>query len=280
MQYKQRPHDPWFVYAVEEIESSVYGLGRKTTFKAKALKKFGLTANADAGAKTTIMTLPGTERNETFSTTNDIDRLSSSSASDTGVIGVEGHRYDADNNLIFSFQTVTLTGQTPAVLATPLCRCTRLYVYPGTFAAPASDLVGTIYAFASPGVTVTAGVPQTASSVKCMIPAGYNQSQKGASAVSASDAYVITAATFSMDKIGGGGSTANVFCDVEWRQQGGVWRPLGMQVQLTPQEPTARIVNTPYDWIPPNSDFRATALSDTDNVAVYSRVAGQLVTVL
>jgi len=100
----------------------------------------------------------------TYSATADIDTLSSSSASDTFDVEVQG--LDTNWNLVN--QTVTLTGQTPVPLSTKLIRVFRLKN------VGAADNVGVVYCFASGG-TVTAGVPQTATDIRAQIGVANNQ---------------------------------------------------------------------------------------------------------
>lgn len=99
----------------------------------------------------------------TWSTTADIDRLSSSDNSDTQNILVFG----LDSNWMAVSQVVTLTGQTPVALSTSLIRVYRM-INIGT-----TDLAGNAYCFVN-GST-TGGVPDTPADVRAMIRNGNNQ---------------------------------------------------------------------------------------------------------
>ena len=101
----------------------------------------------------------------TFSTTDDIDRLSSSSASDTEDITIIG----LDTNWTEVTQVITLTGQTPVALTTDLMRVSRMYNSNGT------DLVGTVYCFVN-GAT-SSGVPDTDADVRAIISIGVGQTE-------------------------------------------------------------------------------------------------------
>jgi hypothetical protein len=101
----------------------------------------------------------------TFSTGADITQVTSSSSSDTSqdvvVIGL-------DENWSEVSQTVTLTGQAPVVLGTPLLRLYRMYNISPTV------LVGDVYTTIT-GAEFVAGVPDTANEVRGMIQVGNEQ---------------------------------------------------------------------------------------------------------
>lgn len=99
-----------------------------------------------------------------YSSTADIDRLSSSDASDVCAITVIG--LDGDGNEVT--QVITLTGQTPVALTTPLRRVYRMINF-----CPV-DLAGDCYCFVSGG-SVVAGVPQVAADIRAIIRDGNNQ---------------------------------------------------------------------------------------------------------
>lgn len=99
----------------------------------------------------------------TWSTTADIDRLSSSDNSDTQSIMVVG----LDANWEEVIQFVTLTGQTPVALTTTLIRVYRMRNM-GT-----NNIAGDVYCFVN-GST-TGGIPDTTSDIRAMIRGDNNQ---------------------------------------------------------------------------------------------------------
>lgn len=249
--------------------------------KAKALDKFGrVTLTADTPA--TVMELPGSERNETLLTTNGVDAICSSEQADAGkTILREYHTIDGSGNLTFAVETITLDAsdaRTP-VSCTAGATTTRLKKAEGTFASPATNLVGNIYAFASSGVTVTAGVPQTASAVKCMITAGEQQSRKCATAISASDYWCIS--QVSARVLRSTGSGAQVDFRVEIKRIGGVWVPLDAELTLRSDgQCFDELVLDRWRIVPPNSYVRMVATSSVTNIVANGMISGQLAKIL
>lgn len=278
-------HDFWTRYAMREIRSS-YGIGVDVEGKAKSLNKFGRTLNADNGVKTTVADLiggDGSAANETFATDNTVDYAVSSSNSDTGVMVVEGHTVDTSTgDMTFVVQNVTLTGQTPAALPTPLFRCTRAYVKNGTYASPASNLAGNVSIYDSAAATgVTLGVPDLVAGVKCLVrgASGINQSEKCATAISKNDFWLVTALRVECQR--GNSNTVTVDVDVEFREVGGVWRPLGFEMSLRTASQSAIFATfAPYRIIPRNSDVRMVATSNTNDTAVSGSIDGVLAAVV
>jgi hypothetical protein len=261
-------NDNWMHIALQEIKDA-YGVD--TFFKAKTLHKFGRVLAAAQDTATTVATLGASEANETYVNTNAIDGIVSSSTSDNGtVIAIEGHSIDiATGDLTFVVQTVALTGQTKATLPTPLARCTRAYVANGTFASPAVANAGDVYLYASAGVTLDAGVPQTASSIKCVVVAGLGQSEKCATAFSSVDYGVVT-------RIHGAASRASAASNVDFRfevrEQGGIFRPRFETTVRTGGAGEFEYYPRPFLIIKANSDCRMVVIpsaSSTDAVASF-----------
>ena len=98
-----------------------------------------------------------------FSTTDDIDSISSSDAGDTMVITVEGLALDYTK----VSQNVTLTGQTRAALATKLIRVNRAFMVGNV------SVVGTVSIYEN--TALTAGVPTDTTKIRAQILAENNQ---------------------------------------------------------------------------------------------------------
>lgn len=113
----------------------------------------------DANIGTTLSTVGEENQNTyTWSTTADIDTITSDSNSDTHDIYIDG----LDANYEPVQQTVTLTGQTAATLDTPLMRINCMRNLTGT------ATLGTIYVWVSGGGS-TLGVPNTAADIRSTI---------------------------------------------------------------------------------------------------------------
>lgn len=258
-----------------------YGIKLNVWGTTRTLHKFGRTTNADSGVKTTVGTFQGTVVNETFVTTNSIDSIASSDAGDTEVVTVEGHFYDAGNKLIPHKQDITLTGQTPVLLSQTLCRVNRIKVKTQRFAAPASDLAGNIYVYDATAATgATDGVPIVAAATKIMITAGDNQTEKCAISVGNSECLLISSMLTSLSRAAA--ATVSGDIDIEIREQGGAWRPCGLQIDL--QKDATDTFYLPfaptYIVAPPNSDVKMVGTTNTNNTTVSGFIRGLIVNVI
>lgn len=257
------PTDPLLQQAINEIRST-YGVDVSTAQKQKSLLKFGRNENVGTGGAT-IMDFAGAETDETYVSTNAITHIASSSTSDTEVIRVEGHTIDGNGDLTFTVQSVTLAGQTKTPLSTPLARATRAYN------AGSANLVGTVYV--AEDVTFTSGVPQTASAVHVIIPAGKNQSRKASTAISAVDFWIVT--NIYADVLEKTAASADV--DLQVREKGGVFRQVATLGVASDHQ--GRLDFVPPLIIPANSDVRLRATASASSTDVSGGIQGYLASV-
>ena len=266
-------------HAILEIKRA-YGDTVDVASKAKSLHKFG--ENEAVGTSfETLARFQSTTVNETYVSTNIIDSVVSSSASDTQTVTIEGHTIDASGNLTFSVQTATLTGQTPVTLTTPLARANRMYIgASGTFDSPQAAAVGVISVYDDTDGQ-TSGVPTTAAATKLLILAGDAQTQKCATSISSSDYFIVT--DFMARCVGAAGHAAYVDVRIETRDvaNGGLFRPLGGDIVLTVgagAPPDIRPI--PYLIVPKNHDVRMRAKCNSNSADITAEISGYLAQVI
>lgn len=259
--------DPEIAYSEYRVWIQ-YGDRVSVAERGQALNKFGRTEEVTTTSRTVALLGSG-EVNETYQTDNTIDRISSSGAGDMQDVWIEGHTVDANGNFTYVTQTVTLTGQTPATLSTPLARVHRAYN------AGATNFAGAVYVFRD--TTVSGGVPQTAANVHLVVPQGKNQSFKAAMTVAADEYYFITEVYAAVNKKVG----ADVDVELEIREKGGVFR---QQFPLSVSTDGANSFNQPfrpYIIVPKNADVRLTASALTGtSIAVSGGFDGYLAKVV
>ena len=246
--------------------------------KGKNLNKFG--TNAEVGTTfETVAEFQGTTANETFVTTNIIDSVSSSSASDTTqTLIIEGHTVDGSGNLTFVSQEAILNGQTKVTLTTPLARANRIQVKAtGTPLVFPAATVGTVYIYDDTG-GITAGVPNTAAATKIILQPGENRSEKCQTSTSQFDYWLL-------EYFGAGVGDAAVSVDVvivrlETRDvaNGGAWQPIGRDIQITPTSGDTTADIDFHQYVKPNHDLRVRAKTNAGTCAVFAEVGGWLAT--
>jgi hypothetical protein len=257
--------DGRLVQGEREIEAT-FGDRVSVDRKAKSLIKFGKSADLVADRLETVWTVGG---NETYVTDNTIEYISSSSAADTQTIKIECHTVSgtgADTKFTFLVQEVTLDGQNPVALDTPVARVSHAYNTSGT------ELVGRVTVYEN--TTVVGGVPSDETKIHIDIPQGLQGSLKGATTFSDSDYYILTGGFGSVSKK----QTAAVDFYLEVRTAGGVF------IQ---QAAISATTGGPWDIdldpaviIPKNADVRITAESGTNNAHVFGVFKGYLAKVL
>ena len=255
-------------WVIREIEKQ-YGASVTGFDNTRGLHKFG--RNEAVGAsKATLMTLPGTELNETYvniaNATNYITTISSSSTADGETVEITGHTVSS-GTLTRVTQNITLTGQTQATLGTPLARVERAYN------TSATNLAGTVYVYEND--TSASGVPGTDAKVHLMIPAGAQQSRKAALSTANNEYLVIPRYMASTLE-----RAQNIFANIklETRAANGVWRQRS-EIAAASGAAVRREFN-PYFIIPPNSDIRLTAISSAAGTDVEGEIDGYYLTVI
>ena len=259
--------DGRLVQAEREIEAT-FGDRVSIDRKAKSLIKFGKSGTLSTNRET-VWNVGG---HETYVTGNTITHVSSSSASDNQTLKLECHTVSGtgtDSQFTFVVQTVTLNGQTPVALDTPVARVSRVFNDNGT------ELVGAVYVYEIDGTTVTAGVPSPASKIHSKIDAGFQQGFKGATTFSNEDYYVLT---------GGFGSVsykqaAAVDFYLEVRQAGKVFIQQAA-VSANASGGSWQIDLDPAVIIPKNADVRITCQSGSQGAVVYGSFKGYLAKVI
>lgn len=256
-------NDFWMQHAIDVINAD-YGDTVSVQAKNKDLLKFGRSKQAQT-TKTTLMTLPAGTFNEAYVSSNLINTVSSSSASDTQELVIEGHTISSG---VFTFvsQTVTLTGQAQAALTTPLARCTRIYNNGAT------DLVGFVYVYETD--TSTAGVPDTGAKVHCMIDAGLNNSEKASTTISDADYWIVQSFYGDcLEKV----ATFGIL-HFEIRLSGKVFRN---KIDISVNDASRGVHEfKPYLIIPKNSDIRLRVSASANGKDFSGGIQGALVKVV
>ena len=246
--------------------------------KGKSLRKFGKNSSIGTSYET-LAEMQGAEVQETFVSTNIIDSISSSSASDTTQsIIIEGHTIDESGNLTFAIQTCSLNGQTEVTLTTPLARVTRAYVAnSGVFNTTPANLVGTVYIYDNSG-GIAAGVPSTASATKALIKAGQTQTAKCATTISQNDYWFIN--SFSAGVGNAGGSANRVTFRILKRdiKNGGAWRPAGREINVAIGGSDNEEKFDPPLVIGKNHDVIVQAKTDSNTAEGFAELQGVLAT--
>ena len=250
------------VYLAEQIILDTYGDTVSVIEKKKTLTKFGQTDNADANVWTTVWETATDQPNETYVTTDAIDTLSSSNASDTNVVQIEGHTVTgtgSSSQFTFVTQTATLNGQNKVTLTTPLARVSRMYVDNG------GSVAGDVFVYED--TAIASGKPSDTTKIHITMRGTLNHTQsfKGATTLSNSDYGIITGGYVSVDK-----KTSSIAdFQMEVKMPGGVFRPVSGRIALNSSgQSTAQIIFKPYAILPKNSDIRVVVNAGANNTEV------------
>ena len=247
---------------------STYGQRVSTDAKAKSLLKFGKSGNLSSTAG--LQTVWSVDGNETYISTNLIDSVVSSSASDTQEVTIEGHTIEGsgvDAKFTFVVQTATLSGQTPIALTTPLARVSRVNNNSST------EIVGVVSVYEDSAVT--GGVPNDVTKVHIDIPLGFQQSFKAATTFSNTDYFFLTGCYGAVSQK----QTAAADFYIELREVGKSFR----QIACLTASSTGGAFNIEFDpaiIIPRNADVRIRCTTGTNNAVVFTNFRGYLAKVV
>ena len=220
-----------------------------------SLLKFGENADVDTSEET-LMEFLGSETAEVLQTSNTIDSLVCDDNSFTETVTIQGCTIDGSGNFTAVSQDITATGQVAATLSTPLAR-----VYRG-FNAGSNNMLASskIYIYRSSDAGgLTAGVPNTASSVNMIINSEEQQSLKAAY-TTASDEYL-----FICDLFGTINEKTNTSAIIRLKtqEQNGVFRTR-LKLGLNSNGGALAIRLEPFFIVPPNTDMILTAEADAN----------------
>jgi hypothetical protein len=247
---------------------STYGQRVSIDAKAKSLLKFGKSGNLSTTAG--LQTVWSVDGNETYISTNLIDSVVSSSASDTQEVTIEGHTIEGsgvDAKFTFVVQAVTLNGQTPVALTTPLARVSRVNNNSST------EIVGVVSVYEDSAVT--GGVPNDVTKVHIDIPLGFQQSFKAATTFSNTDYFFLTGCYGAVSQK----QTAAADFYIELREVGKSFR----QIACLTASSTGGAFNIEFDpaiIIPRNADVRIRCTTGTNNAVVFTNFRGYLAKVV
>ena len=284
--------DYWIKYATQKIKSDYGDSVRVLTNedgigKNKDLLKFGATSAIGTSEKM-IMTLAGSELAETFATDNTIDAIVSDDALNTQLLTIEGHKRLENNLMQFIVQQKRLTGQTRALLDTPLFRQTRTYV--DDYLSLPIQSGSSVFTYESSGGVSAGGIPSSDASIHSIIQAGSstvpylrnNQTQKCATSVSYQDYLIITLVYAFMTRASGSNSSCDIF--LKWRKIDATGPKAFRTVfvgSLNSNGSTGLYIDKPpYIIIPKNSDIIMTAIGSTTGIAVSAGFNGVLALVV
>jgi hypothetical protein len=254
--------DGRLVQGEREIQQT-YGDKVSIDRKAKSLIKFGRSAELGTTALETVWTCGD---DEVYVTDNTISHISSSSASDTQEVTIEGHTISG-GEFTFAIQTATLNGQNTVALNTDLARVSRIYNSDST------ELVGRVVVYEN--TTISTGVPTDATKIHIDIPTGFQQSFKAATTFSKNDYFICTGFYGAVSSKQSG----SVDFYPEIRQAGKVFRQAGCFTAST-SGGAADITLDPPLIVPKNADIRIRCETETNNLVVFGIFKGYIAKVL
>ena len=246
-----------------------YGDRISVAAKGKTLIKYGRNDNVGTSSdRYTVQQFQGSEQNETYVSSNIIDRIVTDDNTYTGTVSVEGHTISG-NDLTFVIQQVTLNGHTPVALTTPLARATRIFGLSAPMTAGEK-----IYVFEDNATTN--GVPDDASKTHVLIEEGFNKTQKCSTSISKDDYWLVTLF------YGGVLNKASRAIDIrlEVRPVGGVFAVESEKSASSDGSANFDLASPPILIVPPNTDIRCTTVSSGVSTEVYAGIGGYLASII
>jgi hypothetical protein len=248
---------------LEQAEAQIYKqFGANVSFQkaARTFRVIGARSNLGT-TDAQIANLP--QAKETYLTTNDIDTVSSSSASDTAVVLTISYLTISGGVFTPGVQTVTLNGQNKVLLDVPCARIETVFNL-GTVAA-----IGDVYIYEDD--TITAGVPDTDALVHDRIDPLFQRNAKGSITVPDNEFCVVTNVLASVLKK----QAASVDVHAEFRTPPGTVFNRGIPLGLdTVGTNFIHLTLDPPEILPPNSDNRFSAQSSVAGTEVSLSLRG------
>ena len=231
--------------------------GHRVKINRKVLHKYG---RAEA-VGTTEVSVNILSRDEVFATDNDIDTISSTDATDTQTIRIEGMTLEPDGSMEFNVQTAALNGQNKVVLGTPLYRVTRM-----TNASVAAT-AGNVYVYED--TTITAGVPNDLDFWHATLDQSSQTTLKVGTSVAGNNYFVMTR----WDAFINRQQNAAVDFRLKYNTHG-YHLPTRQYMSARNTAAQATLEFKPFLVVPPNYDIVVKAVSTAASTAVNSNFYG------
>lgn len=256
-------------YAMMEIEA-LYGDQVSFIAQPRQALKFGNNPDIDALVWETVWERGG---DETYLTTNAIDTLSSSDASDSEPVTITGHTISGtgeDATFTRVTQTATVDGQNKVTLTTPLARVERIKNANGT------NFAGNVYVYED--TAITGGVPTDGTKVHIQITGTDGKDQSFKAALTTADGEYLCLSSGWAAITGKVSGSADF--EMQYRRPGHIFLPVSRVSVASTGNTTTQIRFEPYAIIPPNSDLRIRAVSSANNTEVNVSLQGIYATVV
>lgn len=259
--------DIWVQQAINEVERQD-GVSVSVDLEQQSIHRLGRNLNLTADTPNIIWNVGTADEILPAAGANPIDRVVSSSASDAETVQLLGHTSDALGNKTFTVTNVTLTGQTPVVLTTPLHRVVDVI----RNAPP--PLVGNVFVYEDSAIT--AGVPDDLTKVHAKIDGatGYQRGNKAAITISSDVYFFISSWSFSVNRQQTG------FCDftLETKDLGGVF--LERSVASSSRDTGTDVIKfRPFLLMKPSADLLVRGTASGTGIRATTEISGVVASV-